>query len=88
MMLSKEAWNEMNGYTVTEGNKIAGCDMWHVARAVNAFNQKHILPFPIYHIEHPGRALDSGYGITKLDDNWGAPFEVFPEHRWSSHEKN
>jgi hypothetical protein len=77
-LLHRTGWYELQGYSIVL-DAIAGCDMWHVKRAIEKYKRIFNLPFAIYHIEHPGRPLASGFGITNVSEDWGAPNEIFKE---------
>jgi hypothetical protein len=78
-LLTKSMWDELQGYSIML-DQVAGCDMWHIERARRRFNRMETLPFDLYHIEHPGRPLASGYGFTSTSDDWGAPSEGFLQY--------
>lgn len=77
-LLHKEGWERLQGYSITlEG--WAGQDMWMVKRASDFYQRLYELPFPIFHIRHPGAPLASSYGVTNISPDWGAPKEDFSE---------
>jgi hypothetical protein len=81
-LMSLEKWRMLKGYSFPrELNKIAGNDMWQVQRAKMAGLKYYEMAQPIYHVRHPGRPLESGYGITEVSDDWGLPQYDFKELR-------
>lgn len=77
-LMSKKEWYELNGYTIVLDG-VAGTDMWMIHRARTRYGRMYTLPFPVYHISHPGRRQGSSYGRTIIDDNWGLPEYNFEE---------
>lgn len=79
-LMSTENWNRLRGYSCPNDlGKIAGLDMLQVERARNIGLRLWELPEPIYHVRHPGRKLDSGFGIIETREDWGLPSYNFKE---------
>lgn len=72
-MMPKELWYKLEGLSTPKQESIAGVDMWQIERAKqlmgNYFGYKH----SIWHVEHPGKPLQSGYGQTIIHPKWGFP---------------
>jgi hypothetical protein len=78
-LMSKDLWHQLQGLSTPRGDMIAGIDIWQVQRAQQLGKPKHLYPFKIYHIEHPGRPQGSSFGVTITSETWGFPDEQFEE---------
>jgi hypothetical protein len=78
-LMSAPLWFFISGFRAVAG-KIAGTDMWAVERAARTTGKIAKLPFPIFHIRHPGRPQDSAYGVADSNSDWGFPNERFKEY--------
>lgn len=80
-MMPRKLWYELKGLPTPPQRAMAGVDMWQVQRAeVLTAHERRFYPHSIWHIEHPGRPLESSFGVTHIDDDWGYIKYAFHEY--------
>ena len=85
-LMHRDVWFSLQGYSTPKNlNLVAGLDMWQVARAERLGIPKRVMREPIFHIRHPGRPLESGFGVTETSDDWGLPQHKFTEYVGGKH---
>jgi hypothetical protein len=80
-MMSRDAWFALKGYsTPNDLSMVAGLDIQTARRGRDFTGKMHVLPFPVWHVRHPGKALKScNQDIIEVSDDWGFPRYEFKE---------